>query len=442
MDYELFLDDIRDAAKREGIYLWELIYTATDSLSLSAYQGSIDTFSSQFDSMVNLRVVLDGREGTASADSMDAISPEELVRKAHEHALYSDSQNEATVYKGSGLYPEKTPFTTVRYDSEEARKLVLDSLGRIISSDSRISDSTKVYFDSVSHTRRLANNKGLKLDHQAEGNALSFSIKAREGDEVVTYFKSFEGDFDSIDYKALSQKATDQLGAEGVDSGEYHILLSPRVSSSFLSTFKGIFSGRANYLGLARLKDMEGRMIASPLFTLVDDPLYPGYSFQRCWDSDGVATRTKRIVSSGRLETLLYNNEWAIKCGKKSTGNSKRGAGRSQISPYTLYIEKGESTMEELLQRCGDGILVSSIKGLHAGANSVSGEFSLEASGFLVRGGRIAGPVKGFTIAGNFYDLIGNIEGIGNDLEFDVTLASSRCGSPTLLVKGIKVAGK
>ena len=207
-------------------------------------------------------------------------------------------------------------------------------------------------------------------------------------------------------------------------------------------TFKGIFSGRANYLGLARLKDMEGKEIASPLLTLVDDPLYPGYNFQRCWDSDGVATQTKKIVENGRLNTLLYNNEWALKCDRKSTGNSKRGAGRSQITTFSLYIEKGTTPLDKLYEKCSDGILVDSVKGLHAGANSVSGEFSLEASGYRIERGKISGPVKGFTIAGNFYDLLKNIQAIGDDLTFDVTLGTSRSGSPSILVSGLKVGGK
>ena len=442
MTFDLFLEGVRAAAKRSGIYLWELIYSDSESLSLSAFQNSIEAFSSQFDSALSLRVVLDGKEGTASADSLDAIEPEELVQKAREYALYSDSQTEATVFKGSGLYPEKSPSSVKRYTPDEARRLVLDSLSRILSADERISDSTKVYYDYVLKNRRLANNKGLKLENRAEGNALSFSIKARRDDDVVTYFKSFDSSLNSIDYSALASLATSQLGALKLSSGDYLTVLSPRVMSSLLAAFRGIFSARANYLGLARLGNMEGEVIAAPCLTLVDDPLYPGYSFQMCWDSDGVATQTKRIIERGRLNTLLYNNEWAAKCGKKSTGNSQRGLGRSQISSFSLYIENGDLTLEKVQEQCFDGILVDSVKGLHAGANSVSGDFSLEASGFRIERGKVTYPVKSFTIAGNFYDLLKNVVAIGDDLSFDVTLASSRTGSPSILVKGIKIGGK
>ena len=93
-------------------------------------------------------------------------------------------------------------------------------------------------------------------------------------------------------------------------------------------------------------------------------------------------------------------------------------------------------------EQCFDGILVDSVKGLHAGANSVSGDFSLEASGFRIERGKVTYPVKSFTIAGNFYDLLKNVVAIGDDLSFDVTLASSRTGSPSILVKGLKIGGK
>jgi PmbA protein len=76
--------------------------------------------------------------------------------------------------------------------------------------------------------------------------------------------------------------------------------------------------------------------------------------------------------------------------------------------------------------------------GMHSGVNAVSGDFSLGAKGFMVENGKIIRSVNQITIAGNFFELLKDIEAVGNDLDF----GSDCFGSPTLLVKALSVAGK
>ena len=67
--------------------------------------------------------------------------------------------------------------------------------------------------------------------------------------------------------------------------------------------------------------------------------------------------------------------------------------------------------------------------------------FSLAAKGYYVEDGKIERPVNQITIAGNFYEVLKNIEVIGEDLVFampDITYI----GSPSLKIKNIAVAGE
>ena len=81
------------------------------------------------------------------------------------------------------------------------------------------------------------------------------------------------------------------------------------------------------------------------------------------------------------------------------------------------------------------------MKGFHAGANAISGDFSIESAGFLIKDGKAEEAVKQFTVAGNIYSLLENIMSLSDALEFDVTLSSSRIGSPDVLVKELSIAG-
>ena len=84
-------------------------------------------------------------------------------------------------------------------------------------------------------------------------------------------------------------------------------------------------------------------------------------------------------------------------------------------------------------------MLINSLGGLHAGANPISGDFSLQSAGFMVENGSLTESVKSFTVAGNFYDLLMNITALANDLE---TPGMGSFGSPTVRVDGLTIAGK
>ena len=60
----------------------------------------------------------------------------------------------------------------------------------------------------------------------------------------------------------------------------------------------------------------------------------------------------------------------------------------------------------------------------------------------MIEDGKTGCPVEGFTVAGNFFQLLKDIKGIADDLEFDVTVSTFRTGSPSILVDSLSIAGK
>ena len=175
--------------------------------------------------------------------------------------------------------------------------------------------------------------------------------------------------------------------------------------------------------------------------TLIDDPFFKGSLVSRNFDAEGSPTYTKKIIENGVFSTLLYNLKTAAVAGKKTTGNaSKAGYDAAVgISPFTMYIAPGEITEDELLAKAGNGVYITSLGGLHAGANAISGDFSLQSSGFMIEDGKKTGYVKSFTVAGNYYDLLKNITALASNLKMP---GMGRLGSPSVLVEGLSIAGK
>ena len=98
-------------------------------------------------------------------------------------------------------------------------------------------------------------------------------------------------------------------------------------------------------------------------------------------------------------------------------------------------------SLEDLFKEADNGIYITELKGLHAGANAITGDFSIESAGFKIVDGKLAGAVKTFTIAGNFFNLLKDISALSDKVEFSVTGGFTTFGSPAVLVRGMSVAG-
>ena len=99
-------------------------------------------------------------------------------------------------------------------------------------------------------------------------------------------------------------------------------------------------------------------------------------------------------------------------------------------------------TEEELLKKVGNGVYITDLSGLHAGANAISGDFSLQSAGFMIENGEKTKYVKSFTVAGNFYELLKNVVAVADNVTLPRPMGKTTFGSPTIWVDGLSVAGK
>ena len=108
--------------------------------------------------------------------------------------------------------------------------------------------------------------------------------------------------------------------------------------------------------------------------------------------------------------------------GTESTGNGFRASYTSPVNVAlkNCYIVPGEKSLDELCEAMGEGLVVTSLQGLHAGIDFVTTNFSLQCSGYWVKDGKRDHSVSLITIAANFLDLMKSAEEVGNDLKWSV----------------------
>jgi PmbA protein len=101
-------------------------------------------------------------------------------------------------------------------------------------------------------------------------------------------------------------------------------------------------------------------------------------------------------------------------------------------------VKPGEKSFNTLVGELDEGIVVTELTGLHSGANAISGEFSLGASGFYVKNGSIVNPVEQFTISSSILKVYNSIVAVGSDAMPSIF----RVSSPSVMVSEIDVASE
>jgi PmbA protein len=268
------------------------------------------------------------------------------------------------------------------------------------------------------------------------------------GQEMSNDYQIKLGQLDKIDVDALVAKAVggakEKLGGEVAPTGQYPVVFNPEAMTSLLGVYSGIFNSEAAQKGLSKLAGKEGETIAAACVNLIDDPFHKENPEPMNFDAEGSPTYRKAVIENGVLNTLLYNLKTAAVAGKKTTGNASKAGYDSAVGirPFTMYLAGGEMTEEELLAKVGNGVYITDLSGLHAGADSISGDFSLQSAGYMIENGVKTTYVKSFTVAGNFYELLKNIVALANNSQLPRAMGQTAFGAPTVLVEGLSVAGK
>ena len=121
-----------------------------------------------------------------------------------------------------------------------------------------------------------------------------------------------------------------------------------------------------------------------------------------------------------------------------TTGNARKvGYAPPYMWRPPTSIWPGKRTLEEMLREIGEGLVITEVSGLHAGANPISGDFSLLAKGYAFREGRREKPVEQITVAGNFYELLSAVRELASDLTFPM----GGIGCPSVDVGELSVSG-
>lgn len=405
----------------------EVFQKAGSSIPVKFNSGELESVKHVETTGAALRVIDDGKLGFSTTTNLSGSSG--VVDQAAETASFGE---EAGFEFPGSVDIDKVNTFDPKVSDLKAKELIdygKEAIARLRDFDPDLEvdvDLTK----SVGKTR-VVNNNGLDVEEERTKLSLGLGIKKVREEDIFTFHESCvaqkmnQFDLDNPVEKAI-QKVKWAERESGIQSGTYPVILTPRGTLVLLVSLLSGLNGQNVFQGTSPLKGDLGEEIFSEKLTVEDFGSMEESPSRRSFDDEGTPVRKSKLISNGLLKGFLYDLQTAGQAETRPTGNGVKGGlmGGSDfrsppsISPTTLAISPGNTSVGKLISSIDQGLMVDQVLGLGQG-NPLSGEFSNNVSvSYKIEDGAITGKVKDTMIAGNVYELLkGEIE-LGKETEW------------------------
>ncbi|MFZ4584788.1 MAG: TldD/PmbA family protein [Acidimicrobiia bacterium] len=427
----------------------EAYVSASQGTDVRVYDGDVEHLVAAGSEGIGVRVVVDHRQGFAWAGSLDPDVIESTLQDARDNAQFAEPDEWQGVTRPDEVEGVAVPeldlwredLLAVATDAKVAFALELEAVTK--AGDPRVKLVEAAEYGDGAGAAAIANSLGVEAVARRTVASCTASIIASEGEDQQTgYGFSVGRTFTDLEpLKASSDaimRATRLLGARQTASRRIPVVFDPMVSASLISLVAAACNGESVLKGRTMFADRLGERVAAEMVTLVDDPTIADAYGAATHDSEGVPTRRTELVIDGVCNTFLQNVYTGRRSGRGTTGSGVRGIGSTPgVGSRALTLAPGAQTPQELRSSVPEALYVQSLSGLHSGTNIVSGDFSVGATGLMVRNGEFAEPVREVTIASTLPRMLLDVLAVGSD----VTWLPGGAAGVTLLVDGMTLSG-
>lgn len=410
------------------------------------YDGAVEHFVSAQSEGIGIRVIKDGRTGFAYAGTLDPGAIAEVLAEARDNVAFGTTDEWAGLAEPDGVEvvpQELWNEALAAYPTERKIELAKELEQLTLAADPRVRVDDANYSDA-SVESAVASTTGLRRSGRENGCFVSVSTLADDGDETQTGFGFSVGRSpDEFDLGKASAEAADRatrlLGATKPASRRVTVVFDPYVTAMLLGVVSSTLNGEAVAKGRSLFKDRVGDTVASPLFTLVDDPTNPLAYTATDLDGEGLAARRNVLISDGVLQGFVHNSYSARRVGAASTGNAVRGGfkGTPGVGCLALQLRPGTRDQAAIVASLDDAVLIQTVQGLHSGVNPISGDFSVGASGLTIRNGEVGAPIREFTLASTLQRMLLDVEEVGGDVDW----LPMRAAGVSLVIRDLTLSG-
>ena len=423
-------------AKKAGAEA-EVGVTKVSGLSVSTRLMNTENIEFNNDGSLGISVYLGQRKGNASTSDLQPKSIQQAVESALGIAKYT-SEDECAGLADKELMAFDAPDLDLYHEADisvdEAVEMAKTAEESALNVSERIVNSEGATFNSHSGVRVYGNTHGMLQSYLSSRYSLSCSV-------IAAYEEQLERDYEytvSRELDALSSpiwvgqqaaiKAEDRLNPQKIATCEVPVIFYNEVATGLIGHLAGAISGGALYRKSSFLLDKLGTQVLPSWFEISERPHLRKQLASSAFDSEGVRTQDREIITDGILQTYLMTSYSGQKMGLPSTGHAG-GIHNWLVKPNR------SGGLNTLLAEMGTGLLVTEFLG--SAINPVTGEYSRGAAGFWVENGEAQYPVAEITIAGQLQEMYQQIIAVGDDIEH-----RSNIQTGSILLEKMKVSGQ
>jgi PmbA protein len=435
---EGLLDAARTAvllAKELGADQAEVGASFEEGLSVTVRLGELESVERQRDRGLAITVYRAQCKGSASTADFAAPAVNEAVRKALSIASFTAADQYAGLADPDLMaydYPDLDLFHPWQLDVAAAETLALEAEDAARGLDPQIKNSEGATVSTSSAAQAYANSHGFAGSYASTSHSISCSVVAdRDGLLERDYWYTLARDRAALDTpeevgREAARRALRRLGARQLETCRMPVLYPAYLARGLFGHLVAAISGTSQYRKATCLLDASGQQIFPAHVMVEEEPLLAGAIGSAPYDSEGVRTQARELIVAGVLQGYVLSSYSARRLGLATTGNAG--------GVHNLSVAPTVKSAQELLEAYPRVFLVSELLG--QGVNTVTGDYSRGAAGFLVERGEISHAVHEVTIAGNLLELFKRIEGIGPDIDRRGSIHSG-----SVLVGELTVAG-
>jgi PmbA protein len=415
---------------------------------IRVHGGEVESLTAATQTGIGVRAWIGHRVGYAFGTNLSEAGVAAIAAAAAEAAGVADEDEFAAPPRPAELeaLPGLSDPSVGEWETARAVELALAVERTALAADERVVGVEQAVYADSGEQVAIASSAGVAGEYETSScyaylQALAEGEGARETGLGFGLARGPAG----LDPEAIgaegAERALAMIGAAKPASRACPVVLDETVAASFAGLIGAALSGRTVQRGRSPFAGRLGEGVASEAFELHDDGRDPAGPASAPFDAEGVPRRRTALIEGGVLRSYLYDTYSANREGGASTGSASRQGYRSlpAVSSSNLIVAPGSLSLEELLGRAGDGVLVTDVAGLHSGVNPVTGVFSVGASGRVIRDGRLAEPVREFTIAGELVSMLSAVSAAGAEARWVPFGGSVR--TPPLLIAEMAISG-
>ena len=415
----------------------EVGVTKVAGLSVSSRLEQVENIEFNNDGSLGISVYLGKRKGNASTSDLQPQSIQRAVESALAIAKYT-SEDECAGLADKELMAFDAPDLELYHQADlsvdQALALAIEAENAALNADEQIVNSEGATFNSHSGVRVYGNTHGMLQSNLSSRYSLSCSVIAAHGEQLERdYEYTISREFDKLQApqwvgQQAAFKAVDRLNPQKLKTCEVPVIYYNDVATGLIGHLAGAISGGALYRKSSFLLDHLGKQVLPDWCEISERPHLLRQLASTAFDSEGVITQNREIISDGVLQTYLMTSYSARKMGLKSTGHAG-GIHNWLVKPNRT------GGLDTLLKEMDTGLLLTEFLG--SAINPVTGEYSRGAAGFWVEKGEIQYPVAEITVAGQLQEMFNQIIAVADDVEH-----RSNIQTGSILIEKMKISGE